>query len=174
MRQSALLLPALLAALLPAACGVDPVREEAIDALGGEVAGVEPGPLHRPGQPCVLCHDGDGPGGAVFSLAGTIHQIQNRPAPLPDAIVRFVDSRGRQHRTATNCAGNFFVMREDYDPEFPVWVKLEFGGVEQAMGSPIFREGSCAACHTPKPGKESAGPVYFAPTDVPFPPGCGS
>jgi len=161
-------------ALLAAACGVDPVRDDAIDALGGEAPGVEPGPLHRPGQPCVLCHDGGGPGETEFSLAGTVYQIQGRSTPLPDAIVRFIDSRGRQYRTATNCAGNFFVMKEDYDPEFPVWVKLDFAGVEQVMGSPIFREGSCAACHTAKPGKESAGPVYVAPTDVPFPPGCGS
>ena len=174
----------LLAALpiLLAACG-DPVRQKAIDSLGGEQRGVPAGPLHRGGQPCVLCHDGSGPGSSVFSLAGTVYQTPGamlpKPVPLANALVKFIDSAGRKHQAGTNCAGNFFVMQADYDPSFPVWVKLEFGfqvqgnmhvPIEQAMGSPIYREGSCAKCHGDKADAESAGRVYFAPDGVPFPP----
>jgi len=63
-------------------------------------------------------------------------------------------------------------MRNDYDPVFPVWVKVRYGGIEQPMGSPIFREGSCAGCHGERPGPDSPGPVTFAPAGVAFPPGC--
>lgn len=157
---------------LLASCSADPFMDDAISHLGGERPGVEPGPLHRPGQPCLVCHGGDGPGDTEFSLAGTVYQNEGSRVPLADAYVRFIDSAGRKYRTATNCAGNFFVMRGEYEPEFPVWVKMEFGGATQAMGSPIYREGSCAACHDGAPDRNSPGPVYFAPEGIPFPPGC--
>src|ERR1700683_3328645 len=38
--------------------GCNPVLDDAIADLGPEKPGVHPGPLHRPGQPCLLCHDG--------------------------------------------------------------------------------------------------------------------
>ena len=155
----------------------DPVRDSEISALGGEQPGIPKGPLHRAGQPCVLCHDGSGPGQSVFSLAGTVYQAPGSPLPLDGALVRFIDSNGTKHETATNCVGNFFVMQSDYDPVFPVWVKLQYGRVGPTpvtvqMSSPIYREGSCAHCHADKPATESAGHVYFAP--APFEPaGCG-
>ncbi len=156
----------------------DPVQSQEREALGGEVPGVPKGPLHRPGEPCLVCHDGSGPGNVVFSLAGTVYQNQDSTTPLSDALVKFVDSTGREYSTASNCAGNFFVMRDDYEPTYPLWVKIQFGTagagpVEQSMGSPIYRQGSCAYCHTAEPGPDSAGPVYFAPPGVPFPEQCG-
>jgi hypothetical protein len=172
------LLPGLLALLL-AACG-DPVREKAIDALGGEKPGVPAGPLHRGGEPCVLCHDGSGPGSSVFSLAGTVYQTKGAKVPLANALVKFIDQAGNKHQTGTNCAGNFFVMQADYDPAFPVWVKVDFGfqvtpvdphkPVEIPMDSPIYREGSCAKCHAEQESVESAGHVYLSPVEgVTFP-----
>jgi len=153
-----------------AACSSDPVREQRIELLGPEVAGVPPGPLHRPNQPCLLCHDGDGPGDAVFSVAGTVFKLQQGFEPLPDALVRLVDSQRRHFQTATNCAGNFFVDPHDFDPAYPLWVSIEFGGVVIPMSTPIFREGSCASCHGDPASTESAGHVYFAPVEIPFPP----
>jgi hypothetical protein len=163
---------ALLVLCLVAASGCsDPVRSGKIDALGGETAGVPPGPLHRPGQPCVLCHGGDGPGGAVFSFAGTVYQDPMNTKPLSDAIVRLIDSNGKKHDAATNCAGNFFVMRSDYAPSFPVWTKVIFGKqgadpVSVNMGSAIYREGSCAACHGDPASTEETGHVFWAPVPV--------
>src|SRR5450432_160855 len=45
-------------------CG-DPVHDTAVSALGPEAPGVPKGPLHRPGQPCVLCH---GPQGSATTF----------------------------------------------------------------------------------------------------------
>jgi hypothetical protein len=164
------------AALALTGCN-DPVHSQMEDALGGEVPGVPRGPLHRPGQPCLVCHGGEGPGNPTFSLAGTVVQNQGSIFPLANALVKFIDSAGKKYETATNCAGNFFVMPEDYTPVYPAWVKIAFGTagagpVEQIMGSPIYREGSCAGCHAPSAGPDAAGPVYFAPAGVPFPPQC--
>jgi hypothetical protein len=151
-----------------AACD-DPIRQQSIDSLGGEQPGVPKGPLHRPGQPCNVCHDGNGPGSSVFSFAGTVYQTPGTKVPLANALVRLVDSAGKKYDTATNCAGNFFVMEADYAASFPVWTKVVFGvqpggaPLERVMGSPIYREGSCAKCHGDKEGPESAGKVSFAP-----------
>jgi len=160
----------------------DPVNDDARSALGGEKPGVPKGPLHRPGQPCLACHGeaGDAP---LFSLAGTVYQTEGGSTPLADALVKMIDSKGRVYKAATNCAGNFFVMRNDYDPAFPVWVKVAFGQFggspfEHEMGTPIYREGSCAKCHSHPPGPTSAGRVFLAPAPepgqpgVPFPPQC--
>ncbi len=43
------------------ACGGDPVHDEEVAALGPEPGGGAPGPEHRPGQPCLVCHGGSGP-----------------------------------------------------------------------------------------------------------------
>jgi hypothetical protein len=106
----------------------------------------------------------------VFSLAGTAYRSPGSRTPLPGAIVGFVDSALRKHQAATNCAGNFFVLEDDFDPVWPVWTKLRYGGIEQPMGSPLFREGSCAKCHVDPAGQTSAGPVYLVPDDFPLPP----
>lgn len=151
-------------------CSADPMHDDRVDALGPEAPGVSPGPLHRPGQPCVLCHGGKGPGDDVFSFAGTVFKQPDSLEPLPDAIVRFVDSERHHYVTATNCAGNFFVHPADFDPTSPVWVSVVFGGIPIEMSSPIFRSGSCADCHGDPPSASSVGHVYFAPGPVAFPP----
>lgn len=165
-----------LGALVPSwlfACS-DPVVDDARDALGPEQPGVPTGPLHRPGQPCVLCHSKSGPGELVMRFGGTVYKYPAVAEPLAGAIVEFTDSDARTYTAATNCAGNFFVQPRDFDPSYPVWVKLLFGGIEVEMSSPIFREGSCAGCHAPETSPSSPGQVYFAPDPtIAFPPdGC--
>lgn len=175
----------ILGCALLSACASDPVREQAIDDLGPEAPGVHPGPLHRPNQPCLLCHDGSGPGNAIFSLAGTIYAEQKSLTPLPNAIVHFVDSKKRHYQTATNCAGNFFVDPDDFSPAFPVWMSIQFGNFIDPisktpkplvipMSSPSFREGSCAKCHRDPASGDSVGHIFLEPVlPAPLPPsGC--
>jgi hypothetical protein len=160
------------ACALLSGCG-DPVRSGAISSLGGEVSGVPKGPLHRPGQPCTVCHGGDGPASLAFSVAGTVYQSPTTAVPLVDAVVFLEDSAGRQYLTGTNCAGNFFVVEDDFQPEWPLFAKLIFGQLENPMSTPIYRDGSCASCHSNPASDSSLGQVYFASPGVQFPPsGC--
>lgn len=145
---------------IASAC-VDPIREQAILELGDEVPEIPVGPLHRAGQPCLLCHDG-----AVatpFSVAGTIHLDVESDKPAVSALVRLSDGLGHEHRVATNCAGNFFVRPGDFDPAWPLWARIEYDGWIQEMESPINADGSCGSCHAPSTHPQSAGPVYVYP-----------
>lgn len=163
-----LVVPLLIAVAMLAACQ-DPVHSQEIAALGPEKDGVPKGPLHRPGQPCLLCHGDAGPAGMLFSLAGTVFQSDQTQVavgngPASDVIVHFRDSNGHTFSTGTNCAGNFFVQPADFTPVYPVAVWLEYAGVLSTMNSATFREGSCAKCHTPTgPSYNSPGPVFFRP-----------
>src|SRR5262245_52180936 len=80
------------AMLLGLAACEDPVRDNRIDALGPEEPGIPEGPLHRAGQPCLACHNGEGPGENVFSVAGTVYQTNEELNPLPGAVLHFTDS----------------------------------------------------------------------------------
>lgn len=170
-----LVMSVLVAATLLAACQ-DPFHDKSVEALGPEANGVPKGPLHRPGQPCLVCHGDAGPAGMIFSLAGTIYQYappgdpslspsSAADAPASDVLVHFRDTNGREYSTGSNCAGNFFVQPGDYDPTFPVAVWLEYAGVISIMNSQAFRERSCAGCHKAgMPTFDSPGPVYFRPS----------
>lgn len=151
-------------------CG-NPAVDNQVDSLGPETAGVEQGPQHRPGQPCVLCHGGGGPGEPNFSIAGTVYRQIDDERPLQGVQVDLVDSHGRTRRTFTNCAGNFYLTESDWDPRFPVWVTLRHGDIVNEMETPIFRDGSCAACHEGDPSPTSVGRVFLS--DEPFEGGRG-
>lgn len=156
-------------------CHPDPVHSDHVSALGPEDPGVPTGPLHRPGQPCLVCHSDQGPASMVLSLAGTVYKEDGGRVPLSDALIRLIDSKGHRTVTATNCAGNFFVQKKAFDPVWPVWVKVEYNSLPVHMISPIFRDGSCGDCHHDPAGPGSAGHVYFAPSNAhySFPPsGC--
>jgi hypothetical protein len=148
----------LLIVLATAAC-TDPVRQQAIAALGGEAPGVEPGPLHRPGQPCLVCHDG----GEVssFSVAGTVYARAGGTMPVAKVTVELLDADARLWKAVTNCAGNFFVRPDQFQPRYPLWVTLAVGEERLDMESPVFRDGSCASCHGDPKGPASAGHAYF-------------
>lgn len=165
-------------ATLATACG-DPVHDMQREALGGEVDGVPKGPLHRPGQPCLVCHSDYGPAHMVLSFGGTVYEYQYDTnlgdAPLANASITLTDQTGRSYLTATNCAGNFFVQRADFDPVFPVSVRLEYGNLPHIpqMTTRIRRDGSCASCHYEPIGPRSPGRVYAQPVEASFPPqGC--
>lgn len=159
-----------LVAILLMNCGTDPVLTARIAALGPEDPDVPVGPLHRPGQPCVDCHRAGSTASPVFSFAGTVYEKEGETTPLQDAEVVLTDKTGQKQTARTNEAGNFFVNASDYSPEFPVWVTVQKDDNDIDMESPIFREGSCGACHLPKPERDSAGPVFLIRHEEPEPP----
>ncbi len=151
------------------ACG-DPVHSNAVDALGPEANGVGPGPTHRPGQPCLVCHGGSGPAGPQFSIGGTVYLIKGQSDPAPNVVVKITDSRGQTRSVTTNKVGNFYIPVEQWDPSPPHQVELHSGDTfVNAMRTAIGRDGSCSSCHFGKPAPNTPGPVYLAtdPMDLP-------
>jgi hypothetical protein len=149
------LLPAALAA-----CG-DPVHDDQVDALGPEQPGLAAGPYHRAGQPCTVCHGVKGPANLDFSLAGTAYQHSDSLLPLQNAVVKVVDSTGKRAFTGTNCVGNFYFQRSDFDPVWPVWTSVFYGDPNGSpMSTPIYRAGSCAACHADPADEAHVGHIY--------------
>jgi hypothetical protein len=170
----ALLACALVAA--PLGCA-DPVHDQLVASLGPENPGVPPGPLHRPGQPCLACHDGTGPASMAMVFGGTAYEHYNQPVPLVAAQVVFTDSSMVEYVTATNCAGNFWVETTDWTPTFPVHVEVVYsyhGSMPIAMRTHMGRAASCATCHTGTNSATTVEQVYFdGDGTMSFPPsGC--
>jgi hypothetical protein len=136
----------------------DPVHLQQEDVLGDNAPGVQNGPLHRPGQPCLVCHDGD------FSMAGTIFVGGNDTTPLPGATVTLTSADGTTASFTTNAAGNFYAQVGDYTPHYPIHVAVTSGGTTVKMASHVGGNGSCAFCHVDPAAPSSPGHVYF---DVP-------
>jgi len=147
---------------------VDPEHQLAIEALGPEDPKVPVGPLHRPGQPCMLCHD-VGAGAATFNIAGTVFRDNTSTTPLTDADVLLVDSAANRFTAHSNCVGNFYVRASEFEPVWPFWVTVRQGSNDSAMASPVHRERSCAACHFNPVGPRTAGQVYLTSDDFVVP-----
>jgi hypothetical protein len=160
MSRHALVSLAIAAAALAVGCG-DPVHDALVDALGPETT-VPRGPLHRAGQPCLVCHDGAGPGRMVFSVAGTVYEHETSKKALAGGTVQLTDATGAKHIAQTNCAGNFFVQQVDWDPTFPLHVALAYGALTQKMTTHIGRDGGCATCHSGVVTSSSLAHVWLA------------
>ncbi len=158
-------------AVLAAGCiGRSPEQEERA-ALGPYEDGDE---FHRPGQPCLTCHrEGYSPGGARFLIAGTVYLRPNDASGIRDIEVVILDGLDREIVATTNQVGTFFVQRGGerrsggvgvaFDPAPPYRVSVRRpGGTEQVMQSLVWRDGSCAGCHSlDGPNETSAGRVYL-------------
>lgn len=144
-----------------AACG-DPTHDAQVQALGAEAPGVSPGPNHRPGQPCVLCHGEAGPATPIFSIAGTVYAVQGQKAPAVAAAVLIEDVAGVAFNATTNEVGNFYITPDQWSPTFPTKVTVMLGPNTQLMTSHVGRDGSCAACHVDPASTTSPGPVFVA------------
>jgi len=162
------LMPSLLAVSLVLAC--DPVRDDAVAALGPETPGARRGPLHRPGQPCLLCHDGAIGDPPRFSVAGTVFQTNG-------ATVALTDTNGLQTQLETNAAGNFYATPSQYDPTFPIQVTMRASNGEAAQMQTLIEgngsvepNGGCASCHFDPPGANSPGHVCLVLDDGGTPP----
>jgi hypothetical protein len=138
----------------------DEVHNEAVAALGPETG--SPGPLHRPGQPCLTCHGGSGPAKLQFSAGGTVYLNQGGGMPAPGASVLIEDILGNTWTVQANAAGNFFVTLADFAPHYPTQMQVTSadGTVTLQMLTHVGRDGSCADCHTATEGPTSPGPVY--------------
>jgi hypothetical protein len=144
---------------LALAVGLSACANPAVDARI-EALGEEPLPdladfsYHRPGQPCVLCHGEYEEEEPIMTVAGTIFQTPTKRIPVENARVRVWDSSGGPPRDKlTNCVGNFWFTKEEWNPLFPLHIEVEYqieGDDDyrvQPMLSRVGREGSCAGCH---------------------------
>lgn len=102
-------------------------------------------------------------------MGGTIYRSPEQAIAVEGALVELLDSAGRSHATRSNCAGNFYVRADDFQPVYPLWVKVSFAGESQIMETPIYRDGACASCHFDPAGPDSAGHVFVfeEPVDLP-------
>lgn len=158
-------------------CG-NPAVDARVELLGEEVAGVEPSAYHRPGQPCVLCHSQYGGAEPEMSIGGTVYATRDDTIPANNVAVVLVDAAGTSPNVAvkTNCAGNFFVTKDQWDPTYPVYAEIQFrlpdaeSDKRAAMGTWIQRDGSCSTCHLGDRNQGSAGRIFCQPTmpDPPF------
>jgi hypothetical protein len=155
----------------------DPVHDDAVSALGGEAPGVRRGPLHRPGQPCILCHDGAIGDPQRFTVAGTVFQTPGAKEAAVGATVKLTDANGTSMEVTTNAAGNFYLTPSQYDPVVPVQVLVNAGGSAVKMQTLIAgnlteepNNGSCASCHVDPAGPSSPGHVCLMLDDGGTPP----
>lgn len=150
--------------LLLAAC-TDQQWQEQIAALGPEQPSIPMGPLHRSGQPCLLCHSVTGDAPALLA-AGTVYRDPRATLAAAGVAVILIDARRQTYVTYSNCAGNFFVFPSEYQPQLPLWVSLRYQlsgqRVQVDMESPMHRDGDCGICHRPTAGPSSAGPVFLS------------
>lgn len=120
--------------------------------------GVEEGPLHRAGQPCLLCHSPSGGEGPFLSVAGTVYATDGVTGRAGITVI-LVDATGSERVASTNAVGNFMIESRDWSPVFPLTVDLTDGDTRIGMRSPIAREGSCSYCHGATLSRSSVGPV---------------
>ncbi len=152
----------------------DPVKDRAIERLGGEDPNVPMGPEHRPGQPCVLCHSEGGPAAAKpFAIAGTIFETNAPDSKGAEGVqVFFIDAAAGTRNYETNAAGNFFIPQSEWnDLTFPFKTGILKGDKKGTMISTVNREGSCNFCHKPNKGsplslpgddpRESIGQIFL-------------
>ncbi len=169
MRRIAALLLLVGSSLLAGAC--DPVQSSAVDALGPEAPGVRRGPLHRPGQPCLLCHDGSIGSPEAFSVAGTVFERPSTTQGVNGATVHLVDVDGSAFDATTNAAGNFYVLPRQWTPHYPIVATLGVpGGPTVPMHTLIHTNGSCAGCHKDPAGPDSPGHISVVLDDGGTPP----
>lgn len=147
----------------------NPVHSDAVTALGDEVPGVPKGATHRAGQPCLVCHGGNGPG-PDFAIAGTVFETSAALKGANSATVRLIDAKGKKIETSTNTVGNFYLEAGKWSPTYPVSVTVlesPTSASPKVMATPIGRQTSCAACHSLKGASRTTElPVYVgaAPT----------
>jgi len=149
-----------LALLVGSGC-YDTVHDQDVAALGSDPA--PPGPQHRPGQPCLVCHGGSGPASLQLSTGGTVYDTQGQTAPSSGTLVTIEDIDGHFFNATSNDVGNFFTTQNEFVPHYPIQMTVTSadGSVSQSMLTHSSREGSCAACHQAPAGPSSPGPVYL-------------
>ena len=136
----------------------DPVHNDDVAALGPEPGGAAPSELHRPGQPCLTCHGGQGPadlelvvGGTVFDFRGSLTGVSGVTVHISDG-----DNQPPPVPVVSNQVGNFFIRRSDWDMSFPLDVFITNDKaqppIKKTMTTRVGRDGGCGTCHRGLPG----------------------
>ncbi|MEO6573727.1 MAG: hypothetical protein ABIP89_07810 [Polyangiaceae bacterium] len=145
--KASLIAFALVSTLL--SCTQDPVQSDGISALGKEKGAANE--FHRAGQPCGICHQAGGTASSDFSVSGTVFASSESLIGVEGARIDLVDANKTSPPASapllTNCVGNFFILRSDWDPAYPIAVRVTKGGISRGMQSAINRASSCADCH---------------------------
>lgn len=147
-------------ALLAFASCVDPVHDEKIAAEGPEAPGVPEGPLHRPGSTCTTCHGARGPGEPELSIGGTVYRAWDSTEAANGAVVTVTDAHGKEKVMTANEAGNFYATKAEFDPVYPLGVKVTFDGKTEEMKTKIRRDGGCGTCHRSVGDRSHAAQIY--------------
>jgi hypothetical protein len=173
-RSASFVLALALAVGASAACFNDPTHDQSVDDQGDDPTGHGNGPLHRAGQPCLVCHDGRGPARAEFAVAGTIYRSHDVVTGVENAEVTLTDANGATITALTNEMGNFYLTHDQFEPTYPLAVSVKYtavsgNSVTTPMVTHVGREGSCAACHFDPEGTTSAGHVFVVGDDTSFP-----
>lgn len=161
MKRRALLFLIVGASLSTSTSCMDPVHSDAVAALGGETKGIRTGPEHRPGQPCLTCHGGDGPGSPEWSVAGTLYETRGGTTILSGATVVLTDAKGVEQRFKSNRGGNFYIEASRWTPTYPLRARVESGTEKIEMQSLINGVSSCATCHRGGNGGPNSVPSIY-------------
>jgi cytochrome c553 len=133
-----------------AAC-FDKVRDDEIEAQGGETPGIGPGDRHRAGQNCTACHGPLGGEGPEISVGGTVYERIDSEEPAAGARVFVTDFKNETRAFTTNDVGNFHAPKESWDPVFPLRMVVEYSDGSTACRQEMFslsrRDGGCGKCH---------------------------
>lgn len=120
------------------------------------------GPLMRPGENCLRCHEpGFGDDAPTWSFGGTVYSFADEEdrinGGLEGAVLTVTDAEGTEVSVTSNERGNF------HYPEglvAPFLVKLEYDGMVTEPAYPM-PAGSCNACHShPSPVGGAPGRIY--------------
>jgi len=116
------------------------------------------GPLMRPGEDCMNCHDGSG-GAPRWSVAGTVYACAEAGsgAGQDGVTVVVTDGAGTEiTRMTSNSVGNFYTSKQVASP-FHVYV--ERNGMKHEMGE-APTSGGCNGCHQVPPQNGAPGRLY--------------
>jgi len=131
---------------------LDPVTHDEQNALGGEIEGIEPGPRHRSGQPCLTCHGDERTQTPVMMAAGTVFRKKGSNDRAEGAVITISDAKGKVRKKTANDRGNFYVTVDEWpDPVYPLESRIDFTDSDGAwiatMVTRIGRNADCNRCH---------------------------
>lgn len=126
----------------------------------------------HPGSDCVGCHRETGARSLLFG--GTVYAGGYIPGPsalddcfgLEGVEVIVEDAEGREHRSVTNRAGNFYVEGDESELALPYTAALRWSLDGKVIQTNMFTTpeyGGCVRCH----GVEAGSPRDFTPTPGP-------
>ncbi len=103
---------------------------------------------HRAGENCMSCHVSSGSGDGIFSVAGTVYNV-NLSSPLPNSTVRLYSEPDEDsdplYVVEVDSKGNFYTT-ENIDFGEGLYTSVQGSSSEIFMESAITN-GSCNSCH---------------------------